>query len=269
MATLVITVNGPFAFVDDNPASGYITLMAPMCAQHVAGIASIEKDNQIILTNVNCRNHDARLGGCHPHRYELRPVLGQLNSTPWNSQQVLRVSPAKPFDPREWRFWLTLPRPYSFVEVNPVQAYIIQPGINSSVLQSYAIGVRLVYNDWDGCNIPLFHESVPVPDQNGNPFALRFTKSQNDFAFVEIEYASPLRDDPDHEDAVDCFENLMSALGLPWSIFIPQNVPLLAQFPPPLYPYLPRPLHLQPSPPPNSITASKLNDCLAAVAWIG
>jgi hypothetical protein len=63
---------------------------------------------------------------------------------------------------------------------------------------------------------------------------------------LEIDYASPLRDDLDHEDAVDCFENLMNVLGVPWSIFVQRLVP---------------------SGRPEE--ASKLNDCKAAIAWIG
>lgn len=254
MATLVITVNGPFAYVDTNPATGYLTLMAPMCPQHKAGIASIEINNQIILPQVNCRNHPANLGACDPHRYELRPSLSQLNSSPWNGQFVLRVAPIKTFDPREWRFWLTLPRPDSFMEINPVQAHIIQPGVGAGALQSYAIGVRLIYTNWDGQPIPLFHESVAVPDplNPANPFTFKFAP-KTALALLEIDYASPLRDDLDHEDAVDCFENLMNALGLPWSIFIPKFVP---------------PTPAAPNPSPINLTASKLNDCKAAIAWI-
>jgi hypothetical protein len=259
MATLVITINGPFAYVDTNPASGYITLMAPMCPQHKAGIASIEVENQIILPLVNCRNHGANLSGCAPHRYELRPGLGQLNSAEWKEKEVYRVFPNKPFDPREWRFWLTLPRPHCFEKINPVLAYIIQPGVNAAP-QRYAIGVRLIYTSWDGNDIPLSHEGGPVPDPNGNPFVFKFKKDQNDFAFLEIDYASPLRDDLDHEDAVDCFENLMNALGLAArSIYIPKNVPPV--------PPLPDPPPL--NPPSNNAEASRLNDCQAAIAWIG
>ena len=258
MATLVISINGPFAYVDTNPASGYITLMAPMCPQHTAGIASIEANNQIILPEVNCRNHGANLSGCAAHRYELRPSLSELNSTDWKEKEVYRVFPSKAFDPKEWRFWLTLPRPLYFEKINPVQAYVIQPGMNIP-LQSYAIGVRFIYPSWDGNDIPVSHEGGPVPDPNGNPFVFKFKKNQNDFAFLELDYASPLRDDLDHEDAVACFENLMNALGFAGrSIFIPKNVPPAPPIPGPL-----------PFNPPTNTLASRLNDCQAAVAWIG
>jgi hypothetical protein len=247
--TLVITINGPFAYVDNTfdgtPGKGYLTLMAPMCPQHAAGIASIEAGNQYILPLVNCRNHKAKWADCSPHRYHLCPNLSQLNATPWNSQKLLRPVPAKPFDPKEWRFWLTLPRPDCFAEINPVKADIIRPETNDTVSGNYAIGVRLIYNSWDGNDIPLLHEGKPAQDPNGNPFAFKFSKTSGDFAFLELDYASPLRDDRDHEDAVDCFENLMTALGFHWSIFIP---PLISIRP--------------------NLEASKLNDCKAAVAWV-
>jgi hypothetical protein len=250
MPTLVITINGPFAYVDNTiagtPGQGYMTLMAPMCPQHLAGIASIEAANQIILPLANCRNHGAKYAHCDPHRYQLCVDVSQMNTTPWNSQLVLRPVPKKLFDPKEWRFWLTLPRPDSFVEINPVKAEIIRPETNDTVSGDFAIGVRLIYNSWDGNDIPLLHECTPVQDPNGNPFAFKFSKKNGDFAFLELDYASPLRDDRDHEDAVDCFENLMTALGLGWSIFIPPIVSIK----------------------PHQ-DASKLNDCKAAVAWIG
>lgn len=246
MATLVITVNGPFAYHDADPASGYLTLMAPMCPQHIAGIARIEANNQIILPYVNCRNHAPNLGGCAPHRYELRPVIGQLNSGACTSNCLLRVVNTKPFEPREWRFWLKLPRPDSFVDINPVQAHVFDPaGANLPALNSYAIGMRFIYSKWDGQMIPLFHESVAVPDpiNPANSFSFKF-KPGTDLAFLEIDYSSPLRDDVDHEDAVNCFENIMTPLGLRLSIYIPKSVAV------------------------GHLEASKMNDCKAAIAYI-
>jgi hypothetical protein len=252
MSTLVITINGPFAYDDSNPSSGYMRLMAPMCPQHLGGIASIEANNQIILPYVNCRNHGANMAGCQSHHYELRPALSQLNSTVWNEKRILRVAPGNPLDPREWRFWLTVPRPDSFVAINPVQACIIQPGMGAAATSAYAIGVRFIYTHWNGQDIPLFHESTPVPDPitPAKPFAFKFSPG-TDPALLEIDYASPLRDDLDHEDAVDCFENLMTALGLPWSIYIPPVLPQAANAVGP------------------TLESSRLNDCRAAVAWIG
>jgi hypothetical protein len=84
-------------------------------------------------------------------------------------------------------------------------------------------------------------------DPNNRPISFDFSDylKIDDHACVEIEYSNPLRDDPEHEDAVDCFENLMTALGLPWSIYIPKRRP-----------------HGQ-------LESSKLNDCKSAVAWVG
>src|SRR5580692_10426439 len=121
MPTLVITVNGPFAYVNDCPQRGYLTLMAPMCTQHLGGISSIEADNQYVFKDFNYRNHPANLGNCKAHLYELKIKGG--NPLCARPEGFLRCPPpGNGFEPREWRFWLTLPKPNSMVPVNPVIA---------------------------------------------------------------------------------------------------------------------------------------------------
>jgi hypothetical protein len=53
MPTLVLTINGPFAYVDNFPQRGYMTLMAPMCPQHLGGfLASKPKINISSRTSI-------------------------------------------------------------------------------------------------------------------------------------------------------------------------------------------------------------------------
>jgi hypothetical protein len=238
MPTLVITVNGPFAYVDDHMKNGYVTLMAPMCPQHVAGISSIESGNQYVFpkTMVNCRNHPANLGGCKAHLYELRLKVGHVGSPKWIGNYLPCQPSQRTFDPKAWRFWLKLPKPNILVAVNPVDAVIITSGTETIPPGPYAVGVRFIYKHWDGKKISLLYcgkeaESFKLCDYGDR------------HAYLDFEYSSPLRDDPDHEDAVNCFENLMAGLGIPWSIYIPNQ---------------------RPGP-----EASKLNDCKSAIAWIG
>ena len=248
MPTLVLTINGPFAYVGNYSQTGDLTLMAPLCAQHLAGISSIEEDSQVILQNYNCRNHTSDLGDCKRHLYELRFQSGEV--TPPTPPDIFLRCPWPPngFDARRWRFWLTLPMPDAVVPVNPVYAQIIRPGQNQNQAPAtFAVGARLLYKQWNGQPVTLWYCNEPVMDPNNRPVSFDFSDylKIDDHACVEIEYSNPLRDDPEHEDAVDCFENLMSALGLPWSIYIPKRRPI------------------------GQLESSKLNDCKSAVAWVG
>jgi len=223
-----------------------LTLMAPLCSQHLAGMSTIDPDSQFILKKFNCRNHSSDLGGCEEHLYELKFYTGQV--TPWIPKDKFLSCPWPPhgFDARLWRFWLTLPIPDAVVPINPVYAQIIRPGPPQPPA-NFSVGARLIYRQWDGFPLTLWYCGKPVLDPNGNPIAFQFGDylKIDDHGYLEIEYSNPLRDDPDHEDAVDCFENLMKALELPWSIYIP---PVKGQ---------------------GVLDASKLNDCKSAVAWLG
>jgi hypothetical protein len=249
MPTLALTITGPFAFVDNTyagkPFDGFITLMAPLCSQHLAGLAGIEKGNQYVFKKgVNCRNHNAGCSNCDSFIYQLMIGVTKPNVCQPSGLQVLNPVPKKPYNPREWRFWLTLPRPDTFVEINPVLAEIIKNDIGGQQ-DYYAIGLRFIYKNWDGKSIPLYLNGGPATDPldpiSKGPFVFDFPPG-TDPALLELDYASALRDDDQHEDAVGCFETLMSTLGLPWSIFIP--------------------------PVTSPLETSKLNDCKAAIAFI-
>lgn len=244
MPTLIVTVSGPFAYADNYPQAGGLTLMAPMCSQHLGGISTIEEDMQYVLSDYNCRNHPANLGNCKAHVYDLKINPGVGCSPKWIGNYVDCPVPGNGLDPRQWRFWLRLPKPDLLVPINPVQADIIRPG-KPTISNSFAIGVRLVYKHWDGQPIPLWYCDHPAKNANGQDVVFQFG-NYDDHAYLEVDYTSPLRDDKDHEDAVDCFESLMRNLEPDWSIYIP---PLKQQS--------------------GALESGKLNDCKAAVARVG
>jgi hypothetical protein len=235
MHILVITVSGPFAYIKDYPLTRWVTLMAPMCPQHTAGISSIEPDNQVLLAGNSC-NHQGNFGGCTSHRYELRLNPGYVPSSKWIGGMPLPCpTPEGDYDPKKWRFWLSLPAPDVFAAINPVEAQIIKAGANTPKA-NYPVGVRFIYKEWDGNAIHLFGNGEEKK-------VFKVDDYEDDHMLLEIEYSGPVRDDPDHEDAVSCFENIMRGLGLPWSIYFP-------------------PSHAGPE-------STKQNDCLAAVAGVG
>jgi hypothetical protein len=253
MATLIVTINGPFAYVNDYPA-GFITLMAPMCSQHRAGISTIEAGEQYILDQCNKRNHDANQAGCKSHKYELKIRGGHPSSSVWVGDYLSCPKPSKNWDAKEWRFWLQIPKPNVIFSVNPVAMHVIHPnpGLPDTVVEgNYAIGTRLIYENWDGGTVPIWYNDQPII-YNGHPVVFHFRNCGEGQGILEIEYTGPLRDDNDHEDAVDCFESLMRGLGLPWTIYIPPLVP-------------------QPTTGSGVVTieAGKLNDCKAAIARVG
>jgi hypothetical protein len=241
MSTLVITVNGPFAYVCNFPQRGFLTLMAPMCPQHLGGISSIESENQYAFEEYNHRNHKANLGGCAAHLYELKINPGNAPYATPSGNLLTCLAPKNGFDPREWRFWLKLPTPNIVVPVDPVHALIITPGVQLNVPPPYAVGARLVYTDWDFAPIPLLYCDHDPPS---GPRSFTLCDYGDHHASLDIQYSGPLRDDPGHEDAVNCFETLMNTLELPWSIYFDPKGDL-------------------------SLLSSRLTDCQAAIAWIG
>jgi hypothetical protein len=245
MPTLIVTINGPFAYVDNYPQAETLTLMAPMCAQHLAGISTIEEDEQYILAEFNYRNHPPNYGNCKAHVYDLRINPGDVCSSEWIGNFLPCPIPPNGLDPKQWRFWLRLPKPNVLVAVNPVQAEIIVPGNAATTKGTFAVGVRLIYKTWDGQPIPLWYCDHPAKNGNDQNVVFKFGNYGDDHAFLEVEYTSPVRDDKDHEDAVDCFENLMRSLELEWSIYIP---PMKQQ---------------------GNLDSGKLNDCKAAIALVG
>jgi hypothetical protein len=239
MPTLMITVHGPLAYADNYPERNYVTLMAPLCAQHKAGISGIDPGNEFIFAGNGC-NHPSGYSGTAPHKYELRLYAGQVTTD--SKGPFLEITPpAGGYDPKEWRFWLKLPRPDVFVAVNPISAQIVVPPSEQAMQEAaYAVGVRFIYRSWDGNAIPLLLNDKPAQTPDGKDMVFRFGDYGDDHSDLEIEYSGPVRDDPEHEDAVKCFENLMQTLGLPWSIFFP----------------------------PSKLLSTRQNDCKAPVALL-
>lgn len=252
MSTLIVTINGPFAYVNDYPV-GCITLMAPMCSQHRAGISTIEAGEQYVLEKCNKRNHPANHVGCDSHKYELKIQASHPSSTVWIGEYLTCPKPSKDWDAKDWRFWLQLPKPNVIFSINPVAMHVIHPNPGSSdtvVEGNYGIGARLIYENWDGGPVPLWYNDAPIQYDKHN-VVFHFKSCGEGQGILEIDYTGPLRDDNDHEDAVDCFESLMRGLGLAWTIYIP---PLVSQ---------------TTAGGVVSIEAGKLNDCKAAIARVG
>jgi hypothetical protein len=248
MSVLVITVSGPFAYVDNFPNRGDLTLMAPLCPQHMAGISSIETEGQFTFNKFNYLNPPTGPGDCAAHIYDLRVNVTQVSAAAKPSQFLSCPWPQNGFEPKEWRFWLRVPQPDILLPVNPSEATITKPDPNQTVTAPFAVGARLIYTHWDGKTIPLWYNgsSIPNPDPPPKDIQFDFPTICDDHAYLEIDYVGPVRDDPFHEDAVSCFASLMAALGLPWSIYLTGTKAKTDQ-----------------------ILTTHLHDCKGAVAWVG
>ena len=258
LTQLIITILGPFAYAENYPETGDLTIMAPMCPHHLCGISSIEANRQFVLPQFNCKNHPSNFGGCKAHSYELRFNAAQIPSSPWTGNFLKCSRPVGGFNPKAWRFWLKLPRPTKLIAVNPVEVEVIAPpGPEVPQPGPFAVAARLFYEGWDGEPVSLWYrgdadQSFKPAHDLGGPVLFKFSDHGNHSAYLEIEYASPLRDDTDHEDAVDCFENLMGALGLPWSVYLkPLGSPEVKADDPTFY-----------------LLASRLSDCTAPIARV-
>ena len=72
--------------------------------------------------------------------------------------------------------------------------------------------MRFIYKQWDGNDIVISLNGKPATGNDGQPAVLHYNDLGEDKHWdLEIEYAGPVRDDPDHEDAVNCFQTLMTS----------------------------------------------------------
>jgi hypothetical protein len=242
MPVLAITVLGPFAYAENYPGKQQITASAPMCGQHLGGISGIGQDAEFLFVGNKC-NRGMNQVKKKPVNYALSINPGAIASTTWAGNGGPVPVPVKPesLQPQDWRYFITLPKPDVLVTINPVHATIV--GLNVQT-PPYAVGIRFIYKHWDGADIPVLVDGKPATDpQTGSPVVFKGTPLGEDSRLdLEIEYSGPVRDDPDHEDAVTCFEIMMRTLGLAWSIGFP------------------------PAKKPQEVTHR--SDCRAAVAWL-
>src|SRR5262245_51336753 len=119
---LVLTIHGPFAYVEDTPNVGFVTLMAPMCPQHKGGISALGADSEYPFKGNYC---NTGLGAPKPVVYNIKIKASPATSTCVKGDGVILSTTDRPpggFNPADWRFWLTLPKPYCYVTVNPAKA---------------------------------------------------------------------------------------------------------------------------------------------------
>lgn len=242
MSTLVITVLGPFAYVPNAPMHGFITLMAPLCPLHSGGISGVGKDCEFLFTGNRC-NRGTDFKARKPFVYALGIHAGDTDPKWKKEGNVLKVAKAtSDYDPKHWRFWVVLPLPDLFVTVNPVKMSIEAPV--SIPDPPYAVGVRFIYKQWDRKDMVI---SLNGSVTNGDKILPVFhfgDYGEDDHWDLEIEYSGLLRNDPDHDDAVNCFETLMASLGHnDWSVGFP-------------------------IPQDKQTEVVHQNDCLAAIAWV-
>jgi hypothetical protein len=241
MPTLVLTIQGPFAYVPNYPVMGLLTLMAPMCNQHKGGISGIGINNEFLFRGNGCNQGPSfEKPGAYEYLLGINsPVVG--NPT-WKSEgNLVAVSrTGLKLDSTVWRFYVIVPLPDVIATVNPVNAKIKSTETQKD--PPYAVGMRFIYKQWDGNDIVISLNGKPAIGNDGQPAVLHYNDLGEDKHWdLEIEYAGPVRDDPDHEDAVNCFQTLMTALGHPdWSIGFPIRQP----------------------------EVTHRNDCKAAIAWV-
>jgi hypothetical protein len=228
MSTLAITVHGPFAYVD-NYQKDDVLLMAPMCPQHNGAMFSIGADTPL---------PGNRGKSTPPAAHIYRPAIGfsgpkrkateQLPA--WYGEgQCLRGPQIKDLKAEDWRFWIVLPRPDSCARLNPVPVSVN----GGSDLVTLAVGVRFLYTSWDG-------NPVVLPGVGMDPTFTFPEVELTQYGDLQVELSGPVRDDPDHEDAMDCFSYLSGTLGYEWSVEFPVA----------------------------SIHAAHGNDCHAPVIWV-
>lgn len=219
MATLVITINGPFAYVSKGAT---ITAMAAMCPQHTGGISTIDAEFEFVGNK--CNKGAAKLAR-HSYSLDFKATIPQA-TTPGGDGDFLTFISIGKFKAEDWRFWITLPRPNMLIPVNPVCVDLSGTAIKrlrNSLTVPLGVGARFIYNEWDGCDVNLLYNGKPIPNDNG-PITFKFDKNgEPAHGDITIEYAGAVRSDPFHEDAVECFATLMRGLGVNLSVAFPAS----------------------------------------------
>jgi hypothetical protein len=66
--------------------------------------------------------------------------------------------------------------------------------------------------------------SLVTPEKTSVPFSFDSDlPSLPDYADIEVQYVGPNGDDAEHLDAIDCFDQTMKVLNLPWWLYYGQG----------------------------------------------
>ena len=211
---LILTIYGPFAYWEDETS---IQLMGPPCPYHygvISTIGEIDVTGKKSEFSLKGRRNNDPAGSVVDHQYVLDlGVAGSSKQNPMRAEtRILNHAQSKVRKPAttECSFCLTVPKPELYALVNPGPSIIkiVKPGPpqNSPVL---AAGLRFVYQNVNPTAINL---SLNETETGYIPLTPLF--AETGVADIEVHLAGPNRDDPDHEEAWDCFCQLTELLGV-------------------------------------------------------
>lgn len=211
MGTLQLSFHGPF-FYRFTPAQ--VEIHAAKCAAHNAALYTAK--NELTLTGRHRRGNT--------RRYRMTgPVFTPPSSSPQThfhdpDETILDVSKvAKPAVHKAY-FTMIVPVPQTVVPLLPSPVEVVDnstnpPGEPTGVLIRRATGLRFYYDadlsknlmlTLDGSSAPAWISDFDAPALKHN------------FADAEVRYAPVTPELQEHQDALECFDQLASLAGLDW-----------------------------------------------------
>jgi len=231
MGVLSITFRGPFLVVIPQPkggvSGGTVDVYAPRCVQHLGSV--FYGDGSLPLHGRH------RAGDAQQYVLSGPAANSGKISFQWNT----RLSEASPIlspeshapgtaytlNAADAYFRITVPRPKIFYATNLVRdTEVVLEGTPRQSFPYWFTSFRLYY-DWDlttpvQLNPPVnagstaYFVTPPVgKPPAGSPAGWLPLADAGD---IEVHFQGPELNDPDHQDASDCFNAIAQLAGLPW-----------------------------------------------------
>ena len=219
MDTLQISFFGPFLY---RFKATQVEVYAPKCPGHTAGIF--------------CTKNEAPLPGQHRHgdtlAYRVQgPVFTPPAPLPYPkiydpAKSILDVSSVIQPALDKASFCVIVPTPQTVTPMNPTLVQVIDES-TATPTTSYlkrATGLRFFYDADLTKAMTLSVDNSSAPAQN---FGFEAPNLGFNFDDAYVRYASATPEDPDHEDAMHCFDLIAELAGVNWWVNYqdPQKAP--------------------------------------------
>jgi hypothetical protein len=209
---LSITFRGPFVF---SIQSNTVDVYAPKCDGHLAGISWTDGESPIEGLHKGGGNHTYSITGS-----------GVTSNTGSIAQSGLGKIPAVSSGSPQTQFayfHILVPRPKIIYRVNADTVEIVQSSAGpQGATDSYATSLRFYYDWVVGSSVLLSPPVYPFPPTAANPAPPPITITPPggaplpEYGDIEIQYDGPGSGDPDHLDAIACFDQIAQLAGVSW-----------------------------------------------------
>jgi hypothetical protein len=205
MSTLAVTFQGPFVYSIE---AHCLKVYAPKCADHHAAVFTVDDESP--------RCGRARGGG--DYIYELEGSGIQQNSGaiiyPNGSgpkHTILDAQSGAQVDTALVKFCIQVPWPKIIYGSNTAYTEVVKSPKPSNNSNDWATGLRFYYD----CDLakPI---SLKTPERTPIDLSAINLSGFTDYADIDFRHVGPDADDPEHTDAIACFDEAMKLINHQW-----------------------------------------------------